>query len=169
MIETERLHLKPMEKGDAPFVLELLNTKEWIENIGQRNVYTIAEAEKYIQEKMINHYLKNGYGNYLMTRKEDHVNLGCVSLYNRADVDGVDIGFALLPQFFGKGYAYEGAKALVNCAQHEFGLCSICAFTANDNLPSQKLIMKLGLEFEKMIEFGDDKEELQYYKLEFDK
>ncbi len=164
---TERLYLTPMSLEDAPFVLELLNTKEWIVNIGQRNVHSISDAKRYIQEKMILHYEKNGYGNFLMTRIEDGAKLGCVSLYNRDDVDGVDIGFAMLPQYVRQGYAYEGSKAIMESAKSQFGLTSVCAFTSKDNIASQKLIERLGLRFEKTILFGEDKEELLYYTLIF--
>lgn len=167
MIHTERLRLRPMALEDATFILELLNTKEWIDNIGQRNVHSISDAEQYIHEKMILHYDKNGYGNYLMTRIEDDVKIGCVSLYNREDVEGVDIGFAMLPKYFGKGYAYEGSAAIMSLAKGEFGLNSVCAFTSKENVTSQKLIERLGLRFDKTILFGEDKEELLYYSLDF--
>ena len=167
LINTERLLLTPMTLKDAPFVLELLNTKEWLENIGQRNVHSISDAEQYIQKKMILHYEKNGYGNYLMSRIEDGVKIGCVSLYNREDVEGVDIGFAMLPQFVRKGYAYEGSRAIMSLASSEFDLATICAFTSKDNLASQKLIERLGMKFEKTILFGEEKEELLYYKIDY--
>ncbi|MFT4534773.1 MAG: ribosomal-protein-alanine N-acetyltransferase [Saprospiraceae bacterium] len=167
LIKTERLFLTPMALQDAPFVLKLLNTKEWLENIGQRNVHTIGDAEQYIQKKMILHFEKNGYGNYLMTRIDDGVKVGCVSLYNREDVEGVDIGFAMLPQYVRKGYAYEGSIAIMSLAKDEFDLASVCAFTSKDNLASQKLIERLGMKFEKTILFGEEKEELLYYKLDY--
>ena len=167
MIKTARLRLTPMALKDAPFVLELLNTKEWVENIGQRNVHSISDAEQYIQKKMILHYEKNGYGNYLMTRAEDGAKIGCVSLYNREDVEGVDIGFAMLPQYCRKGYAYEGSKAIMNLGKSEFGLTSVCAFTSKGNIASQKLIERLGLKFERTILFGEEKEELLYYNLDY--
>ena len=167
MIKTERLQLTPMSLEDAPFVFELLNTKEWIDNIGQRNVHSISDAEKYIHDKMILHYEKNGYGNFLMSRAEDGAKIGCVSLYNREDVEGVDIGFAMLPQYTRKGYAFEGSIAIMNQAKNEFGLASVCAFTSKENLASQKLIERLGLKFEKTILFGEEKEELLYYNLNF--
>ena len=152
---------------DAPFVFELVNTEEWIENIGRRNVLTLDAARKYIQEKMIDHYEKHGYGNFLMIRKADEVKIGCVSLYNRDDVDGVDIGFAMLPQYMSQGYAYEGAKAIKSAARDEYKLSGITAFTTKENVISQKLITKLGLEFKKTIIFGDEEEELLFYELKF--
>jgi RimJ/RimL family protein N-acetyltransferase len=156
-----------MTLGDADFILEILNTKEWIEHIGQRNVHNISDAKEYIEEKMMVHYQKYGYGNYLLTRIEDNVKVGCVSLYNREDVEGVDIGFAMLPRYFKNGYAYEGASAIKSCAEDEFQLDSICAFTTKENIASQKLINRLGLKFEKTIIFGEKKEELLYYRLVF--
>jgi len=166
-IETDRLILTPMALDDASFVLQLLNTKEWIENIGQRNVHSLEDAKKYIQEKMIDHYEKNGYGNFLMTRKSDKNKVGCISLYNREDVEGVDIGFAMLPEYMQKGFASEGAQAIKALAENELKLSGITAFTTKENLTSQKLIEKLGLTFKKTILFGDEEEELLFYELVF--
>ena len=167
MIETDRLVLTPMSLDDAAFVYELVNSKEWIENIGQRNVHSIEEAAQYIQDKMINHYSKHGYGNYLMSKKSDGTKVGCISLYNREDVEGVDIGFALLPEYMKQGFAYEGANKIKSIAKNSLKLSGITAFTTKENIGSQKLIEKLGLLFNKTILFGDEKEELLFYELIF--
>lgn len=167
MIETERLRLTPMSLDDAPFVYQLVNTKEWIENIGQRNVHSVEDAVEYIRNKMVDHYEKHGYGNFLMTRKSDGKKVGCISLYNREDVEGVDIGFAMLPEFMRKGYALEGASKIRQVAEDELNLSGITAFTMKENVGSQKLIEKLGLEFKKTILFGEEQEELLFYELVF--
>lgn len=167
MIETERLRLTPMALEDAPFVFELLNTKEWLENIGQRNVHSVEDAAKYIQDKMIDHYTVNGYGNYRITLKKENLKIGCISLYNREDVDGVDIGFAMLPSFMKMGYAFEGAKCIRDYARDVLNLSGITAFTSKSNIGSQRLIEKLGLEFKRVILFGEKKEELLFYELLF--
>lgn len=156
-----------MALEDAAFVYELVNTKEWVENIGQRNVHSVEDAAKYIQEKMIDHYNQHGYGNYLMTRKSDGSKIGCISLYNRDEVEGVDIGFAMLPDYMNQGYAFEGANAMKKVARDDYNLSGITAFTTKENVASQKLIEKLGLEFKKTIIFGDENEELLFYELVF--
>lgn len=168
IINTERTILKPMAIDDAGFVYELVNSKGWLENIGDRNVNSIEDAVKYIQDKMINHYDKNGYGNFLMSRKSDNQKIGCISLYNRKDVDGVDIGFAMLPEFMGMGYAYEGAHAVKKVAHEDLKLSGITAITSKNNVVSQKLIEKLGLVFKKTIVFGEEEEELLFYELVFE-
>lgn len=166
-INTERLILTPMATYDAPFIYKLVNTKEWIENIGHRNIHSIDDACTYIKEKMIDHYDLNGYGNFLMTRKSDKIKIGCISLYNRDDVEGVDIGFAMLPDYMNNGYAYEGAKAVKNIARDELKLPGITAFTTKKNIASQKLIDKLGMKFKKTIVLGEEEEELLFYELVF--
>jgi len=102
-----------------------------------------------------------------MTRKLDGAKIGCISLYNRDDVEGVDIGFAMLPKYTRKGYAYEGSSAIMSLAKDDLGLKSVCAFTSKENIASQKLTERLGLKFEKTIMFGKEKEELLYYSLDF--
>ena len=166
-IKTERLIIRPITLNDASFILELVNTKKWINNIGQRNVHSIDDAETYIQTKMIDHYTKHGYGNFVMMRKNDRVIVGSVSLFNRQDVEGVDIGFAVKPCFFRQGYAYEGAVSIMKHARDELKLSSIIAFTSKKNIASQNLILRLGLEYEGTIIFGEKKEELLNYKLVF--
>lgn len=65
----------------------------------------------------------------------------------------------------GKGYAYEAAEKIKHAAIHVFGLKTLCAITTRDNLSSQKLITKLGLQFIKTTRIPNDPEELLLYEL----
>ena len=166
MITTERLFIRPAAKEDARFFFVLMNTKEWINNIGQRNITDLQVAEQYIQDKMMDHYTENGYGNYVMIDQKSGETVGCVSLYNRPDIEDIDLGFALLPTHMKKGYAHEGALAIMKVAK-EVGLKTICAFTTHENVDSQRLIEKLGFTKNGTIFFGEEKEELLNYTLTF--
>ncbi|MFK7809837.1 MAG: GNAT family N-acetyltransferase [Saprospiraceae bacterium] len=164
--ETERLFLRPSAITDAPFVLELLNTPKWIKNIGDRNVKTLEDAELYIKEKMLPQLDRLGFGNYFITRKTDNVTIGSCGLYDRDGLEGVDIGFAFLPEHEGQGYAYESAVKIKEIGINEFGVKKISAITIEENVASRKLIEKLGLTFQKMINLPDDDVELMLYTLE---
>jgi len=131
--ETKRLLLKPTGIEDAPFILSLLNTPSWIENIGDRNVHSITAASKYIQEKMLPNY---------------------------------EIGFAMLPDYMGKGYSYEAASKLMELAKAEFGLKKITALTTRNNIASQNLIKKLGMKYLKDIRLENDPEVLMQFGME---
>lgn len=162
---TTRLILKPTDESDAAFLLELMNTPKWHQYIGDRNVRTLGQAKAYIQEKMIPQFERLGYANYTLVRKEDGVKVGTCGLYDREGLEGIDIGFALLPAYERLGYAYEAAKKLKMLAFEEFGVEVIRAITLPVNIPSQRLLERLGLLHIDTITLPDDKEELFLYEI----
>ncbi|WP_439881965.1 GNAT family N-acetyltransferase [Pontibacter sp. MBLB2868] len=166
--ETERLVLSPTSYKDAPFILELLNTPEWLQNIGERNVKSIKDAEDYIKHRMMPQLKRLGYGNYTVTRKSDGAKIGTCGLYDREGLEGIDIGFAFLPQFSKMGYAFEAADKLKTAATDLFGIREISAITTEANTASQRLLEKLGLRCTGFVKLQHDEEELLLYKLNLD-
>lgn len=163
--ETERLLLKPMSTEDAPFLLELLNSPKWVKYVGDRNVHTIEEAANYINTKMRPQLIKLGFSNYTVIRKTDKAKLGSCGLYDREGIEGVDIGFAFLPQYEKMGYALESASKIKEVGFSQFNLKLISAITTKENKDSQKLLEKLGLKYIKTINIPDDDEDLLLYRL----
>lgn len=163
--ETERLILRPTTEVDAPFILELFNSPKWLQYIGDRKVITLEDAKAYIQNKIMPQYDKLGYGNYTVIRKEDNVTLGSCGLYDREGLEGVDIGFAFLPEYEGFGYAYEAAVKVKQLALGDFGLKNLSAITMEINTSSRKLLEKLGFKLAGLIRIPNDEEELLLYKL----
>lgn len=88
-------------------------------------------------------------------------------LVKRETLEDIDIGFALLPEHEGKGYAYEAAAATMEYAKNVLGLKKIAGITVTYNKPSIRLLEKIGLTFDKMINMPDDKEELMYFTKTF--
>ena len=144
-LETERLLLRKIEVTDAPFFYELFNSKGWLAFIGDRNIKTIADAEKQIIEKYIPSYTINGYGSYLVLDKTTMIPVGTCGMYKRDNLEHPDIGFAFLPQFIGKGYGFEASYAILKNAKNTLNLSKVLAFTVPHNTASIKLLEKLGL------------------------
>jgi len=164
--ETTRLVLKPCSVEDAPFIYELMNTPKWIKYIGDRNINSIAVAKQYIIEKMKPQQDRLGYSNYTVVRRSDGMKLGTCGLYDRKGLEGIDIGFAFLPQFERMGYAFEAADRLLDAAINELDIKLIKAITTHDNMASQKLLGKLGLTQVGVMTLPDDTEELLVYAIE---
>lgn len=162
-LETERLYMRPTHIEDARFVLELLNTPKWLQYIGDRNVHTEEDAVTYIQEKMLPQFEKKQFGNYTLIRKEDGKKVGCCGLYDREGLEGIDIGFALLPSYEGKGYGYESAATLLRYGKETHGIPYVNGITVKENIGSQKLLEKLGLKYIKTIYLPNDPEPLMFY------
>jgi len=165
IFETERLLLKPTSEEDAELIFELLNTPKWIKYIGDRNIKTVEDAKNYIKTKMLPQLKRLGFCNFTIIRKGDNYKLGTCGLYDRDGVEGIDIGFAFLPEYERKGYAFESVNKLKNVAFNEFGLTVINAITVKDNSSSQKLLEKLGLKLEGTTKLPNDDEELLLYKI----
>jgi len=87
-------------------------------------------------------------------------------LYDREGVEGIDIGFALLPEYEKNGFGFEASNKLKNAAFYEFGIQIISAITTKENVSSQKLLNKLGLELIGATKIQNESEELLLYKLE---
>ncbi|WP_326981492.1 GNAT family N-acetyltransferase [Chryseobacterium sp. MYb264] len=162
--ETERLILRPMSLKDGEFIFDLYNRPKFIQYIGDRNIKTVADAENYIKNRFMPQFEKLGFGNYLILTKEGNHKIGGVGIFEREGLEIVDIGFSLLDEFEGKGYAYEAALKVKSIGMDDFGLKKISAITSKDNYSSQKLIEKLGLKYQKMVMIPDDNEELMYYE-----
>jgi len=163
--ETERLILRPSAISDAPFVFKLLNTPKWLKYIGDRNVNSVADAEDYIREKMFPQVERLGFGNYTVVRKSDETIIGSCGLYDREGLEGVDIGFAFLPEYEGTGFGYESAAKVLEVGIQEFGVKKVSAITVEENVASRKLIEKLGLTFEKFVMLPGEDVELMLYSL----
>ncbi|BDD06848.1 GNAT family N-acetyltransferase [Aureibacter tunicatorum] len=148
VFETERLFLRPTIEEDAEFFLELQNSSTWLQYIGDRNVNTVEDAADFIKHKIFPQYIELGYSNFTVFLKSNSAPIGSCGLYaGRNGIEGVDLGFAFLPEYHNKGYAYEAAKKVMQIAYQDFGLKKLYAITSEINTPSQRLIKKLGLEF----------------------
>ncbi len=165
-IETERLLLTPASEADASFFLELMNTPSYLQHIGDRNIWSEQDAKDYILLKMLPQLYRLGFSNYTVARKEDNRKIGSCGLFLRDGFENPDIGFAFLTEYMQMGYAFEAASALIKVALNDFGIKTICAYTTKRNLPSQKLILKLGLHPDGRTTIPNDNEELLAYKVE---
>lgn len=166
ILETERLLLQPMQIEDADLILELYNTPHFFEFIGDRNLKSIADAEHYIESKFLPQFERLGYGNFLIQLKADGKKIGGVGIFERVGIAVHDIGFSFLPEFEGKGYGFEAASELMKTAFTQWGLTKLSAMTSKENTASQKLIEKLGFQYQSTAQLPDKDEHLLYYEIE---
>ncbi len=163
VLVTERLHLRHLTINDAPFIFELLNEPSFIQNIGDRGIRTVDDAQAYILNGPVASYERFGFGLFLVELKEAHTPIGMCGLIKRDNLPDVDVGFAFLPRFWGLGYAFESAAAVMTYGHEVLGLNRIVAIVLPDNLGSINVLQKIGLTFERMIRWTDDGSELKLF------
>lgn len=163
ILETTRLELRELEVQDAAFILELMNTPGWLQFIGDRGLRSIEDAANYIQNRLRAAYSNLGFGFYLVELKEEKKSIGICGIIKRDGLEHVDIGFAFLPAFEGKGYAFESSYAMLNYAQNVLNIPTIAAITSQQNQRSIALLEKLGLKFERLIVLPNETEEIMLF------
>ncbi len=160
ILETERLLLRQFDLNDTAFIIQLLNSPGWLEYIGDRNVRTEDQAKNFLLNGPFKSYRENGFGSSLVELKEGNIPIGMCGLIKREHLDSPDIGFAFLPEYVGKGYAFEIAEAMMNYAKNELKLPNILAIVLPNNTSSIKLLEKIGLKSKSTFTFPDGNEEL---------
>lgn len=166
VLETDRLTLREITTDDAEFLLKLLNEPSFIENIGDRNVRTVEDARQYASNGPIASYKQHGFGLYLVELRESRAPIGICGLVKRDSLSDADLGYALLPEYWRKGYALEATSAVKKYGFADLGHKRILAIVNPDNAGSIKVLDKLGLKFTRMIRLTEDAPEICLYSSE---
>lgn len=167
IVTTERLLLRVLNMADAPFYLALLNDPSWLANIGDKGVRTLDDAREAIVTGPSLMQQQRGHSIYLVERLGDGVPIGLCGLIKRDTLPEVDIGYGLMPAYWGQGYAYEAAAAALVYGRDTLGLRSLMGITSPANLASNNLLQKLGLSFLHCGPLGEEQRLTNHYRIDF--
>jgi len=163
IVETKRLILREIAVEDAEFVLRLVNEPSFVSNIGDKGLNNLHDAERFILEGYWTNQERSGYGMFLVELKGGGDPIGSCGLLYRKVLDVTDIGFAFLPEFWNRGFAYEAAEAMMKYGHSTLGVKKIVGLTSEDNLGSINLLKKLGMDFKKTVKMSDDDSGTVFY------
>lgn len=167
VVETERLRLhamSPDSDADAAMMLRLLNEPSFIQHIADRGVRTLEQAREYVRNGACRSYAAHGYGMYAVQVKAGGALIGNCGLVRREGLEGPDLGYALLPEFCGHGYALEAARGVLRDARSRLGLREVLAIVNPDNAASIALLQKLGFASERMIALPHIEHEVRLFR-----
>jgi ribosomal-protein-alanine N-acetyltransferase len=139
---TERLHIRFAQIADAAELLKLVNQANFTKYIGDKGIYTLDDAKKYIKDSFISAHKQHGFGPYIIALHDETL-VGIVGFYQRAVLQYPDLGFALKDGFEKKGYIFEAANTLISHRKN-LGINQVTAITRNDNRASKNVLQKLG-------------------------
>jgi RimJ/RimL family protein N-acetyltransferase len=149
---TERLHFAPLTLADAAFALELLNEPGYHRFIADRGIGTIEGASDYLLNGPLASYAKHHRGLLRVSLRATGEAIGMCGLLHRDIWPDPDIGFAFLERHNGRGYATEAAQAVMAHGRDVLGLTRMVGFTAPDNAASQRILGKLGLVRDRLVQ-----------------
>ncbi len=125
-----------------------MNQPSYHRFIGDRNLRSLSDMEDYLTQKILPSYPNNGFGLYKLSLRQTHQAIGMFGLLSRPFLPAVDIGYVLLDEFSGKGYAFSAAQALVQYATTVLHLPRLLAIVLPGNVRSIHLLKKLGFTFQ---------------------
>lgn len=166
--KTNRLTLRELQLADAAFALRLYNEPSFLQHIGDKGVRTLADAEKNLQQGAIASYAQHGYGMWLVENQQGQA-IGLCGLIKRDFLTEPDLGYAYLPQYFGLGYAYEAASAVLAYAAAQTELKTLVAIVSPANLASKALLQKLGFVQHGQVLVPDKNEMVDFYRVQLEK
>lgn len=143
---SERLGFRTWKTSDFPKLLEMNTHQEVMRYFP--TIQTAIQCREFI-ERMETHYRQHGYCYFAVEELATEEFIGFIGLSLQTyDIDfnpSTDIGWRLLPNYWGKGYATEGAKACLNYGFKELNLKEIVSVAPTINLPSLAVMKKIGM------------------------
>lgn len=159
-IPTKRLHISYLEPGNSShstFLYHVWNTEDFIQAEGDTGLNTPEKADEFIANNVQNDYNRNRHGQMLVSLKPypqaslaESKPIVIVSLMKAESPNrytAPDVGYTILPEESGKGYATEAAIGLIGYARRELGVKGVFGFCSWKNQRSQRVLEKIGLEF----------------------
>jgi RimJ/RimL family protein N-acetyltransferase len=151
-MQTRNLILRPFTLDDAEAYLPLISLPEIIRYTGDTPASSVEEAREVLRTRPLSDYAAHGYGRMAVIEKASGRLVGFSGLKYVAELGEVDIGYRFLPDCWGKGYATESARAVMEQGAREHGITRIVGTVHPDNPASGKVLEKLGLRFERVLD-----------------
>jgi RimJ/RimL family protein N-acetyltransferase len=155
-METKNLILRPFTLDDAEAWLPLISLPEIIRYTGDTPTSSVEEAREILRSRPLRDYAVHGFGRMAVIEKASGRLVGFSGLKYVAELDEVDIGYRFLPDCWGKGYATESARAVMEQDAREHGARRIVGTVHPDNPASGRVLEKLGLRFERVLEADEN-------------
>lgn len=162
ILTTERLLLRQMTEADAPLVYALNTSPGVLQYVHEPSLKDEADALRVIKEIIMPQYSLYNLGRWAIERREDGQFMGWCGLKYLADIDEVDLGYRLMPQYWGKGYASEAAGSTLTFGFTQRNLPTIIGRAHIDNIASWSILEKIGMQFRELGE--EDGQTIKIYQ-----
>lgn len=153
-IKTDRLLLRDWKASDLEEFIRI-NSDSMVMEYMPRILK--PEDSKRLMKKFQDHIEKNGYGMFAVEVKETKEFIGTVGIckvrFDAPFTPAVEIAWRLSYESWGKGYATEAARAVMDYGFNELNLDEIVAFTIHDNARGIHVMEKLGMKRDKKGDF----------------
>jgi [ribosomal protein S5]-alanine N-acetyltransferase len=166
-LQTPRLLLRELLPSDDTGMFELDANPEVHTYVGKNPITTIEQARDIISF-IRQQYIDNGIGRLAVVDKETNAFMGWAGLkLYKTEANGhsnfYELGYRFIQKYWGKGYATEAAKAMIDYGFNAMGIKEIYAITDIDNTASRHVLEKCGMTY--LEDFELDREVCAWFKI----
>lgn len=143
-LETPRLLLRGWRRRDFSAHSEISADPEVMRYLGDGQVHDRGKVAGEIGVH-IAHWALRGYGQWALERKEDGASIGRAGLWNPPRWPGLEVGWKLARDAWGKGYATEAGRAAIEWTWHALDVEELISIIHRDNAASIRVAERLGM------------------------
>ncbi len=152
-LETERLVLRSFRVGDLDAYARMTADPEVMRYIGDGRTLDRAETWRSVAY-FLGHWQLRGFGIFAAEEKATGALVGRIGLYQPEDWPGLEVGWLLARERWGRGYATEGGRACLRHAFEALGADHVISVIHPDNAASIRVAERLGERFERRATVG---------------
>lgn len=146
VFESPRLYFREFTRQDVSLLHDLDSNYNVIKYM-HRPLPTVQNVTDELCKKILPHYEKYGYGRWAVHLKADDAFIGAAGLKFLPEADEADMGYQFKEAYWGQGYGYETAKAIIDYSFTVLKLPAIYAKALPENIASWKIMKKCGMQF----------------------
>ena len=148
--ETDRLILKPIVMTDIDHLSPIYQNLNVMKYIYDGSIFSKEEAESRVRG-FAKHWQNHGFGMWLFQMKSDNSVIGYGGFRYFEDErpvfkQQIELGYILNEPYWSMGFASEAVNQAVQLGLNQYGINRILATILPDNISSQKVVIKAGLE-----------------------
>ena len=155
-LKTERLVLRMLREDDFEQYVAIVADPEVARYLSDGKPLSRADAWRQMA-MIVGHWQLRGYGMWAVEEAATGRLAGRIGFLNPEGWPGFELGWTLAREFWGRGYATEAARRVLEYGFTEMGLEHVISLIRPDNLPSIKVAERLGERLESSVElFGSE-------------
>ncbi|MFT4155351.1 GNAT family N-acetyltransferase [Parafilimonas sp.] len=146
IFQSPRLYFRKLTEEDVALLLDL-DSNPNVTKYMHRPAPTIENILQELHQRILPHYKTYGYGRWAIHLKQDNNFIGTGGLKYMPELDEADMGYQLKEAYWGKGYGYEAARAMLDYGLAVLKLPAIFAKALPENTASWKIMEKCGMQY----------------------
>jgi [ribosomal protein S5]-alanine N-acetyltransferase len=147
VLQTPRLILRRITEVDALLILELNRSPDVLKYLHEPELKDEADALRVIRDIILPQYSLYNLGRWAMILKESNSFIGWCGLKYRPELEEIDLGYRLMRQYWGNGYATEAATYTLRYGLDVLNLETITGRAHIENTASWTVLEKIGMQY----------------------